>query len=171
MNFGGTLTQKSNSDRAIHLEIEINASISDIWNAWTTKEGIQSFFSPDCFVEFKVGGCYENYFNPDAKVGERGGEGNKILAIQNETMFSFSWNAPPHLPDVRNQRTHVCIRFTKIEKNKTKISLYHDGWGTGGQWDEAFEYFQIAWGKIVLPRLIYRFESGPIDWNNLPKLD
>ena len=171
MNFGGILKQNSNLDRVIFLEIEINTSLSEVWNAWTTKEGIQSFFSPDCFVELKEGGSYENYFNPDANPGERGGEGNKILAIQPQKMLSFTWNAPPHLPKVRNQRTHVCIRFTKIEKNKTKVSLHHDGWGTGGQWDEAFEYFQIAWGKVVLPRLIYRFESGPVDWNNPPKFD
>jgi len=39
------------------------------------------------------------------------------------------------------------------------------------KWDEAFEYFQIAWAKVVLPRLKYRFEVGPIDWTNPPKLN
>ncbi|MDZ7764614.1 MAG: glycosyl hydrolase family 18 protein [Melioribacteraceae bacterium] len=26
------------------------------------------------------------------------------------------------------------------------------------------------WGKVVLPRLIYSFDKGPIDWNNMPDL-
>lgn len=165
------MTQNIILNRAIFLEVEINASLSEAWNAWTTKEGIQSFFSPDCFLEYKVGGAYENYFFPVANIGERGGEGNKILAIQEDKMFSFTWNAPTHLPEVRQQRTHVCIRFAAIEQDKTKISLHHDGWGSGGQWDEAYNYFQIAWGKVVLPRLKFRFDNEPVDWNNPPKFD
>ena len=162
------MTTNIPSERAIHLEIIINASLSDVWDAWTTKQGILSFFSPDCFVEFKIGGTYENYFDLEAKPGLRGGEGNKILAIQEQSMFSFTWNAPPHLPEVRNQRTHVIIRFEQLEKNKTRVTLHHDGWGNGGQWDEAFEYFQKAWENIVLPRLKYRFDHGPVNWKNPP---
>ncbi len=161
----------SNNEKVIDLELKVNASLSDAWKAWTTIEGIQSFFSPDCLIDLKVGGVYENYFDLEAKPGERGGEGNKILSIQNESMLSITWNAPPHLPDVRNQRTHVCIRFFELGDKKSKITLHHDGWGTGGQWDEAFEYFKIAWGKVVLPRLKYRFDNGSIDWNNPPKID
>jgi hypothetical protein len=65
----------------------------------------------------------------------------------------------------------VNVRFFELTINKTKVTLRHDGWGTGGQWDEAFEYFQIAWGKVVLPRLKYRFDVGLIDWQNSPKFD
>ena len=165
------MSQNLTTDKAIQLDIEINATLDKTWEAWTTKEGIESFFSPDCFIELKVGGAYENYFNPDANLGEKGGEGNFILAVQTNSMLSITWNAPPHLPDVRNQRTHVCIRLEKLEENKTKVTLHHDGWGNGGQWEEAYEYFKIAWGKVVLPRLKYRFDVGPVDWRNPPKLD
>ena len=33
----------------------------------------------------------------------------------------------------------------------------------------AFEYFERAWGQVVLPRLRYRFERGPIDWDQRPE--
>lgn len=166
-----SIFSSTGQERAIHLEVTVNGSLSDVWQAWTTKEGILSFFAPDCKIESEVGGAYEIYFDPSAKNGLKGGEGNKILAIQNEKMFSFTWNAPPSLTDVRNQRTHVIIRFHKIDNNQTKVILHHDGWGDGGQWDNAFDYFIAAWGKVVLPRLQYRFEEGAIDWNNPPKLN
>ncbi len=157
-------------EKAIHLEINVNGSLEEVWNAWTTKEGINSFFAPECNVELIVGGAYEMYFDLTAEKGSRGGEGNKILAIQTQKMLSFSWNAPPSLPDVRNQRTHVTLRFLKIKDKQTKVILYHDGWGEGGQWDKAFEYFTRAWGEIVLPYLQYRFEKGPINWQDPPKI-
>ena len=39
-----------------------------------------------------------------------------------------------------------------------------------GEWDQSFDYFTRAWGEVVLPRLKYRFEEGPIDWEVPPLL-
>src|SRR5262249_29821112 len=43
------------------------------------------------------------------------------------------------------------------------VTLSHLGWGEGGQWDEAFKYFDNAWGR-VLANLEKRFAEGPTDW-------
>jgi len=158
------------TETAIHDEVIINATLDQAWDAWTTEEGIKSFFAPACNIELKVEGLYEILFDPTAQPGKRGAEGCRILAIQPKKMFAFTWNAPPHLPNVRIQRTHVIIRFKEIDKDKTKVILHHDGWGEGGEWDDAYNYFVRAWKELVLPRLKYRFEVGPIDWDNLPKL-
>ena len=66
------------------------------------------------------GGAYEMFFNLDAPVGERGGEGMIILAIQPGKMLSFTWNAPPTLPTVRGQMTHVLVRFEEDEVEDKK---------------------------------------------------
>jgi hypothetical protein len=41
--------------------------------------------------------------------------------------------------------------------------------GRGGEWDEAFTYFQGAW-TFVAAALQHRFAAGPIDWRRLPDL-
>ncbi|MFC2150805.1 SRPBCC domain-containing protein [Calditrichota bacterium] len=160
----------SHIEKNITLGITVPAGINDVWAAWTTEAGVKSFFSPDCKVEPIVGGAYEMYFNPDAPDGERGGEGNLILAIQKPTMLSFTWNAPPTIPTVREQRTHVTVRLRALNDNRTLVTLYHDGWGEDADWEKALAYFQYAWEKIVLPRLQYRFEHGEVDWNDPPDL-
>jgi len=162
---------KNHTERFINFEVRIKASLENVWNAWTTESGVKSFLAPDCKINFCPDGEYEIYFNPDAPYGKRGGEGLRIMSIQPMKMFSFSWNAPPSLPDVRDQRTHVVIRFLPGEAGFTIVSLFHDGWGAGGQWDDAFQYFENAWGKVVLPRLKYRFDhETPVDWSNPPDL-
>lgn len=158
------------NEKSINFEIVINASIDDVWNAWTTEEGAKSFFAPDCKIELLPNGKYEMYFLPEAPEGQRGGEGCKILAVQEKKLFSFSWNSPPIFPEVRFQYTTVILRFEKLSQNKTRLYFTEIGWGDGGGWDKSFEYFTKAWGKVVLPRLQYRFENGPVDWNNPPKL-
>jgi uncharacterized protein YndB with AHSA1/START domain len=146
------------AERAIRGEVTVNAPISEVWGAWTTREGIQSFFAPECNIELRVGGPFEMLFLPDGEPGRRGGEGARLLAIQPERMLSFTWNAPPHLPEARSQWTHVTLRFHELDGQRTRLSLTHDGWGEGGQWDEAFAYFERAWLEIVLPNLAKRFE-------------
>jgi hypothetical protein len=88
----------------------------------------------------------------------------RVMAYQEDKMLAFTWNAPPHLPTVRNQLTHVQVWLDAIAETQTRVTLLHRGWGEGGEWDEAFTYFVSAWGEVVLPRLKERFENGPVDW-------
>ena len=159
----------SNHEKSISAEVLVSANPGEVWDAWTTEAGIKSFLAPACDIDIRPDGKYEIFFNPHAPYGERGGEGLRVMSVQPMKMLSFTWNAPPHLPDVRGQRTHVIIRLMP-EKKGTLVRLHHDGWGTGGEWDKAFQYFDRAWNDIVLPRLKYRFEHGPIDWNSPPPL-
>ena len=167
---GVSVSQPQDLDRIIREEIVVNANIDAVWAAWTTEDGVKTFFAPDCHIDLRVDGIYEIFFLPGAEYGQRGAEGMRIMAIQPKKMFAFTWNAPPHLPEVRKQRTHVVIRFNELDVSKTKVTLSHDGWGESDEWDKAFEYFSIAWRDVVLPRLKYRFSVGPIDWKNPPEL-
>ena len=156
-------------DRVIRGEVIVEASLDEVWDAWTTPEGITSFFAPACSVELRVDGPYEILFDPGAEPGHRGAEGMRVLAFQPRKMLAFTWNAPPHLPDVREHLTNVVIRLQELGERQTRVTLTHSGWGEGGQWNEAFEYFVRAWKEVVLPRLVHRFSVGAIDWSNPPK--
>ena len=156
------------TERFIEARAVVPASRETLWECWTTVEGITSFFAPACNVDIQPDGPYEIFFNPDAPLGERGGEGLKVLAVQEPHMLSFTWNAPPSLPEVRPQRTAVVVRFSPTADTETEVILHHTLWGNGGQWDAAYDYFTAAWQRVVMPRLVWRFKNGPIDWNNPP---
>jgi uncharacterized protein YndB with AHSA1/START domain len=89
----------------------------------------------------------------------------RFLALQRPSMLSFTWNAPPSLPEVRAQRTVVIVRIQPVNERETRVTLHHAGWGDGGEWDKAYAYFDRAWGN-VLANLRKSFESGPIDWSD-----
>jgi uncharacterized protein YndB with AHSA1/START domain len=158
------------TERAIRLSIDVDASVEQVWQLWTTDDGVRSFFSPGSNVDARPGGPYEIFFAPDAEPGMRGADDMRVLTVQPPHFLSFTWNAPPSLPDVRGQRTHVLVRFVPCGAHSTTVHLTHDGWGDGGQWDESFDYFVRAWGDVVLPRLKWRIENGPVDWSDPPKL-
>ncbi len=155
-------------ERAINEKVTVKAGVNDVWNAWTTTEGIKSFFAPDAKIDAKVDGAFEVYMLPSAPVGSRGADDMRFLAIQDKKMISFTWNAPPSLANVRKQRTVVIVRFIARGDQLTDVMLHHVGWGDGEEWDKAYAYFVKAW-PAVLKNLKKRFDDGPIDWK--PWLD
>lgn len=152
-------------DRAVVGEVTVNAGLDRAWSAWTTGEGARSFFAPECDIEPRVGGRYEILFAPDAEPGSRGAEGMTVMAVQPMKMLAFTWNAPPHLSEVRDQLTHVVVRFEEAGDGRTKVTLRHDGWGEGGQWNEAFDYFVRAWLDVVLPRFARAMDGRAHTWD------
>jgi len=151
------------AERSINKEILLDATLEQVWQAWTTREGIVSFFAPDASVEARAGGPFQIYIDPLAGPGMKGADEMRYLALQPMRMLSFDWNAPPSLPEVRKQRTFVVLRFEPVGEKQVRLSLTHIGWGEGGEWDKAYAYFDRAWGN-VLNNLKKRFDSGPVDW-------
>ena len=151
------------AERAIDKEMVVPATLDAAWAAWTTREGIVSFFAPDAVVDAKVGGPFQIYINPGAPAGMRGADDMRFLAVQPKKMISFDWNAPPSLPEARAQRTFVIVRFAPVDDKNTRVTIHHTGWGDGGEWDKTYAYFDKAWGN-VLGNLKKRFETGPMDW-------
>lgn len=151
------------AERALDKEVVIAATLDQAWDAWTTREGITSFFAPDARIEPHVGGAFHIHMDPGAAPGMKGADDMRYMALQPKKMLSFDWNAPPSLPEARAQHTFVIVRFEPLDEKRTRVTLHHTGWGDGGEWDRAFAYFDRAWGQ-VLGNLQRRFETGPTDW-------
>ena len=86
------------AERSLDKEVVVAASLDQAWAAWTTREGITSFFAPEAEIEAKVGGAFHIFFNPLAGPGEKGADDMRFMALQPQQMLSFDWNAPPSLP-------------------------------------------------------------------------
>jgi len=150
-------------ERSIDKQVVVPAPIEAVWQAWTSKAGIESFFAPEAEVEARVGGAFHIHIDPYGAPGMKGADDMRFMALQPPTMLSFDWNAPPSLPQARQQRTFVIVRLAALDGQSTRVSLHHTGWGDAGEWDQAFVYFDRAWGT-VLGNLRKRFEVGPQDW-------
>jgi uncharacterized protein YndB with AHSA1/START domain len=151
------------SEPAIELTVNVKAPVSAVWQAWTSSAGIVSFFAPEAEVDPRPDGAFHIHMDPYGKPGLKGADTMQILAIEPEQLLAFTWNAPPHLPQARAQRTVVILRFA-AEGDTTRLTLTHLGWGDTGEWPKARAYFEKAWPN-VLKNLQNRFESGqPYDW-------
>jgi uncharacterized protein YndB with AHSA1/START domain len=161
-------------ERALVKEVVVKATPEQVWKAWTTEDGIKSFFAPGAKIEARPMGLFEIHMNPYAEPGMRGADDMRYLALQEPKFLSFTWNAPPHLAEARKQRTVVTVRIMPVDAATTKVVLYHSAFGDGGEWDKTYDYFNGAWTR-VLANLKKRFDEGPIDWapwlEQLKKMD
>lgn len=146
-------------EKEIRFEVNVPASREAVWNAWTTVEGVKSFFAGGANIDLRPDGMYEIFFAPDAPEGQRGADGMRVLLVQKPSALAFTWNAPGTFPNARGQRTHVMLRLEEVSANETKVTLVHDGFGDGNEWDAVRAYFENAWGEVVLPRLAAAFRK------------
>lgn len=137
-------------DRVLLKERSIPAPVNEVWNAWTTEKGLQSFLCETAAVELKPGGAYEILFAVDAPEGERGSEGCQVVSVTPRSSLTFTWNSPPSLPEVRKQRTNVIVELTPSKAgDSTNVRLLSIGWGTGEQWQASYTYFDSAWSTVL----------------------
>jgi uncharacterized protein YndB with AHSA1/START domain/uncharacterized protein YciI len=147
---------KDPSNRILRHETVVPATLAEVWHAWTTTEGVKTFFSDHADIELKSGGKYEVLFLMDRPYGEQGSEDCYVLSFLPITMLSFDWNAPPEFGPLRDKRTIIVLQFEELNEREVRVVLSQLGWGVGPDWDSLYDYFDKAWG-YVLANLRKRF--------------
>lgn len=147
-------------------EVLVEASPAQVYQAFTTLEGVKTFFAPGGKIELRAGGPYEIYFMPDAPAGSRGADICTVISFEANKKLSFTWNFPPSIPALRSAGalTQVTVELS-AEGKRTRVKLRHDGWQEGADWEKGRAYFSHAW-PVVLARLKHRFAIGALDWKH-----
>jgi len=128
----------------------IDAPVAEVWKAWTTREGIESFFAPKAAkVEPVTGGAFELWFGVDFPEGSRGSEGCRFHSVKPMEQLVIEWNAPPTIPTIRPLRTLVYLDFRPLPDNRTELTLRNFGYGEGEEWAKAKAYFAAAWPSVM----------------------
>lgn len=152
-----TLLSTADGESPIEVEAMIHAPIDDVWNSWTTSEGIASFVGRPAKVILAPGGPFEIYFDDKGPEGQRGSEGCTILAYEPKRVLAFTWNAPPKLAHARGERTWVVVTLEEADAGTTRVRLTHHGFkekiasqpSHADEWRECRTYFVNAWPKFL----------------------
>ncbi|GAB4318610.1 MAG: hypothetical protein Kow0074_07900 [Candidatus Zixiibacteriota bacterium] len=148
--YGRDRLASEETDRQLRKHAVVEAPRQAVWDAWTRPEVLTTWFAPYANIELRVGGRYEILFGPpDAPLDTRGAEGCRVLSYLPLEMLSFSWNAPPSLPEARKYRSRVVLQFADAPGGGTEVTLTQLGFGPEPMWDEVYQYFDWAWGAVL----------------------
>ena len=154
------------TNRVLTKSVLLDATVEEVWRAWTTLEGIRTFFAPEARVDIRPYGEYEILFSPEEPEGQKGAEGCRVLSYVSLKMFSFTWGAPPEFPDARKEIAQwVVLLLDEVDQKRTLLRFQEFGWKDDKEGKQVYDYFDQAW-ELVLARLARSFTHGPMDWKH-----
>lgn len=149
-------TRIKEPERALKFEVVVPAKPADVWLAFTTSAGLDTWLWRDCTVDLREGGGWIAHY-PLGKTG-----GGTIVSFRDRWQLVLHALAPERFPEVRSVGTTAVFDF-EPEGDGTRVTLTQTGWQEGKQWDDAYEYL-AAGNAQLLEQLYTRFARGPIKW-------
>jgi len=64
-------------------------------------------------------------------------------------MISFTWAMPPYMEDIRPHMTIVQLWFMPLPNGKTRLRLFHTGFGDTPAWQKGRDYFAKTWPDVI----------------------
>lgn len=146
-------------------QVIIDASISDVWDAFTTSEGYAAWASPFAHIEFGVEGFIESSYELDGELGRDGNIRLRILAYIPERLLVLKTDkAPAGFGSEETWKRLVSV-FEFLPSNDDRTRLIVSGIGYGDDEEsEQLKAFFVQGNAWSLKALNDRFENGPTDW-------
>jgi uncharacterized protein YndB with AHSA1/START domain len=142
----------------------VESSLDAVWQAWTTRQGLTSFFGPDARVELRNGGAYElrcaeDPSDPFKEVGPK-----HLLAYLPSRFITLDWRGSAAGTGFVDQQTWVVVEFEELGEELCEVTLSHLGFGEGTEWDEYLRWQGKFWHR-VLNRMERSLCLGAADWD------
>ncbi len=127
-------------------EVQIDASIDDIWAAFTTTAGLQSWVAPLADIDFRVGGKWRANYNADGKLGDATTIENTILSYDPRRMLSLKATGfPKDFPfEDAAKNTWSIFYFESVSETQTKITVVGLGYDETEQSRKMRSFFESA---------------------------
>ena len=139
------LPANADDSRAVY-ETEIDAGIDDVWRAFTTNKGLQSWMAPIVEIDLTIGGKIRSNYNPQGEIGDASTIENTILSYDPKRMISLkATKFPKGFPFVdAAKNTWSIFYFTEMSPARTKISVVGLGYTDDPQSRQMREFFATA---------------------------
>jgi len=151
--------------RVLRHEAVVDAPVADVWEAFTTTEGVMSWMVPKAVVDFGIGGTLEASYSLDATFPSPNNIRHEFMAYLPHEMIAMRVvQCPPGTPNADIlEKLWAVITFTP-EGEKTRVAIAGAGYGEGEGYDAVYQFFDQG-NTWTFGQLQKRFVEGPIDWS------
>ena len=136
----------------------VNAPAAQVWSAFTTAEGLESWMAAHAKIDLKVGGVMKTQYDPKGTVDDPKAIENTILSYEPMRMLSFKvTKAPDGFPfpnAIKNMWT--VVYFTPEGDSATRVREVSMGFGSDDESKKMREFFNRG-NAFTLQRLQKRF--------------
>ncbi len=151
------------ADRTLVHEAVVTAPVADVWKAFTTSAGFESWAVAHAEIDLRVGGEMRSNYDPNGTIGDENTIVNEILAFEPERMLSIrNTRTPEGFPDADLFGQTWSVIYFEPEngaRDRTHVRIVGLGWGEGADWDVLYNFFN-AGNAQTLAELQKKFEPN-----------
>lgn len=159
-----TIASSVHAGRTLVNEADIDASPTEVWNAWTTEDGFTSWAVAKAKIDLRVGGDMIISYAAAGTLDDDSTIINRILAFEPERMLSVqNVRAPKAFKNAELfQDTWTVMYLEPLGPIpgpgavRTHVRIVGMGYGDGPQWDEIYNKFKVG-NAYTLKKLQEKF--------------
>jgi uncharacterized protein YndB with AHSA1/START domain len=150
----------ANAPDAIVSEAVVSAPVERVWDAFTTKDGIESWMAASGDIELRVGGRLRTSHRKSADLDGDTAIHHTILRVEPQRVLSYrTVKSPEGFPFAATiGRTSTEIAFEPVDAARTKVTVRMLGYTPEPEMQKMRAFFE--WGnKATLDALVKRFAT------------
>ena len=147
---------------ALRSEGIVDAPIEAVWDAFTTKEGIESWMVPHAEIDLRVGGKMRTTYDPNGVIGDDSTIENTILSFDPPHMLSIKATKPPANFPMKEAIKNMwsVIYLDPVDSKRTRITVVGMGYGDDEASQTLRKHFD-AGNTWTINKLQERFGKAP----------
>ena len=155
-----SLMQAATSLDPVVTEAVVNAPVSRVWEAFTTKAGMESWMAVNGDIDPRVGGRMRTSHRKDADLDGDTAIHQTILSIDPERMLSYrTVKSPAGFPFAATiGHTWTVIYFEPLDAGRTKVTVRMLGYSNDADSQKMRAFFDFG-NKATLDALVKRFAT------------
>ena len=154
-------TTRAASDMVVTEGI-VNAPVDRVWEAFTTRAGVESWMVGSGDIDLRIGGLMRTAYRKGADLDGDTSIHQMILTLDPGRMISFRVVKPPKdfpFPTAIT-KTWTVVYFDPIDEKRTKVTTRMLGYASDPESQKMLEFFEGG-NKATLDGLIKRFAATP----------
>ena len=157
----GTLaTEIRASTDVLITEAVVNAPVDRVWNAFTTKAGMESWMTAQGDIDLTVGGRWRTSYQKGADLDGDTAIHQTILSVDPERMLSYrTVKSPSNFPFAATiGQTWTVVYFEALDASRTKVTVRMLGYSNIAEAEKMRAFFEVG-NKATLEALVKRFAT------------
>lgn len=138
------IIKTDSEDLILVQEFVVEASVSDVWNAYVTEEGWTSWSAPVVEIDLRAGGTIKSHYDPEAKIGDPDTIVLHIVNYVPERVLTLRAELADHWPDVMKEDEENLMEvtiFQPLGPERTRVSSYGVGYRDSPAYEELIKFF------------------------------
>lgn len=122
----------------------IDAPSSEVWKAWTTSEGLQSWLAPHADIDLRIGGLMRTNYDPSGTLGDAKTIENRVLVFEPGKMLAIQVSKAPADFPFRDKVTSMwtVLYFEALGENQVRLRVVGLGFEADDVSQKMKEFFK-----------------------------